>query len=337
LVEIAWHLVADDPNFEGKWVPVRSEPDTELAGTLGMSVDEMFAALAPLRKKLFEHREQRVHPGTDDKVLVAWNGLMISALAQAGVVLAEPRFVAAAQRAADFCLTTMRPDGKRLLATFRAGKAHINGTLADYAYLANGLLDLYAADGDVRWPTEAAALADVVQQHFADGEAGWYFTSDDHEELITRPRDLFDGALPSSNGVMTEVLGRLYELTGDDDLRQRYERAFARIAPAMAESPSAFARMLLALMRARGDGITVVLADGSGVDALSAVMAAHADATVTRCPVPADGVDAATASRFGLLAGKTAEDGKATAYLCRHGTCQAPTTDAAELGRQLHG
>ncbi|HTE06612.1 MAG TPA: thioredoxin domain-containing protein, partial [Planctomycetota bacterium] len=291
LADVAWNL-GDDPNFEGAWVPVRARPDVQLVAELGIAprvavpatgaleggvraeaavpgrgtdpasaaADALAAALEPLRARLFAARDKRVHPGTDDKVLVSWNGLMISALAQASVVLSEPRFLHAAQRAARFCLTTMRPDGRRLLATYRAGKAHLNGTLADYAYLADGLLDLFEADGDAHWAGEALALARVADERFADRErAGWYFTSDDHEQLITRPRDLFDGALPSSNGVMVEVLVRLADLTLDEGLRRSAERALAGMEPLMAASPSAFARALLALIRADG-APTVVLA-----------------------------------------------------------------------------
>src|SRR5262245_22728372 len=150
LVDTAWNL-GDSPNFEGhEWVLVRPRPDAELERELKLQPGTLHAALEPLRRTLWEARERRVHPGTDDKVLVAWNGLMIGALAQAAVVLEEPRFLAAARRAADFCLGTLRPDGRRLLATWRAGKAQHAGTLADYAYLADGLLDLFEADGDPR-------------------------------------------------------------------------------------------------------------------------------------------------------------------------------------------
>ncbi len=335
LVDVAWNF-GDEANFEGKYVPVRPRPDAELASELGLDVAAMHAALEPLRARLFEHRERRVHPATDDKVLVAWNGLMIGALAQSAAVLDEPSFLETARRAADFCLTTMRPDGERLLATYRDGKAHLNGTLADYAYLANGLLDLYEADGDPRWPEAALSLTRYAGEHFADDErAGYFFTSDDHEQLITRPRDLYDGAVPSSNGVMAEVLVRLGELTGDGSLGKRAERLLTLLEPLIRETPSAFSRLMLALMRAAGDGISVVVTDGDGADALHRVLAAHADASVAVARVPSDGVTAAVGERFPLLAGKTAQAGRATAYLCRHGTCKAPTSDPAALQREL--
>jgi uncharacterized protein len=402
LVDVAWNF-GDHPNFEGHaWVPVRPKPDTDLVAELGIAprasagpggvkggaggvvaespvpgrgtdrasaaADALAAALEPVRARLFAERDKRVHPGTDDKVLVSWNGLMISALAQASVVLAEPRFLHAAQRAARFCLTTMRPDGRRLLATFRAGKAHLNGTLADYAYLADGLLDLFEADGNAQWAHEALALAHVADEHFADaGRTGWFFTSDDHEQLITRPRDLFDGALPSSNGVMVEVLVRLAELTLDEGLRRKAERALAGVEPLIAASPSAFARGLLALIRADG-GATVVLAgapvlgrqpggaaaaatgptgpDGvhrpsgppaPGFTELRRALALHPDASTTVVTVPAAGADADLAARFPLLAGKLAQDGRATAYVCRRGTCRAPVSTVEALLAELSG
>ena len=341
ILDVAWDF-GETPNFEGHWVPVRPRPDAELERELGLQAGTLAASLEPLRKQLRAVRDRRVHPATDDKVLVAWNGLMISALAQAATVLGEARFAEAAGRAADFCLTTMRPDGERLLATWRNGRAHLNATLADHAYLAAGLIDLYEATGDLARLDAARELAEVVERRFADVDAkgaphgGWYFTSDDHEQLITRPRDLFDGAVPSSNGVMTEVLVRLADLTGDDALSGRAERAFARVAPVMTESPGAFTRMLLALMRARGEGLAVVLADGTGADALATEVAGHADATVALARVPAGGLTDTVAGRYAPLAGKAAVDGRATAYLCRRGACQAPTPDPAELRRQLH-
>jgi len=385
LVDVAWNF-GDHPNFEGHaWVPVRPRPDVALVAELGLTprvavvtvdasgvrvkacglvaesvvpgrgtdpasaaADALATALEPARAMLFAARKQRVHPGTDDKVLVSWNGLMISALAQAAVVLDEPRFLAAAQRAARFCLTTMRPDGRRLLATYRAGKAHLNGTLADYAYLADGLLDLFEADGDATWAREALSLARVADEHFADrARTGWFFTSDDHEQLITRPRDLFDGALPSSNGVMVEVLVRLADLTLDDTLRRSAERALAGVEPIIAASPSAFARGLLALIRADG-APTVVLAGAPasapgaapaapGFAELRRALALHLDASMTVVTVPTAGASAELAAQFPLLAGKTAQAGRATAYVCRRGTCRAPVTTVEDLLAQLDG
>jgi len=336
LVDVAWGL-GGPPNFEGRaWHLRRPKRDAELARELGMDVEAMHAALAPLKAKLYEARERRVRPGTDDKVLVAWNGLMIGALARTGAATGEARFLEAARAAADFCLgPTMRPDGRRLLATYRRGKAHVQATLADHAYLAAGLLDLFEADGDARWPREALSLVEVAQAHFADEEgAGFFFTSDDHEALITRPRDLFDGALPSSNGMMVEVLARLFELTGDDALRRVAERTLALVQPVMTESPQAFARALLGLVRLE-EGGAVVVARGEGDEALTRIARRHENVTLSSFAVPAEGPDATTADLFPLLADKTARDGRAAAYVCEHGACRAPVTDGEALVAQL--
>jgi len=336
LIDVAWNL-GSEPNFEGRhWVLVRPKADAELAAELGLAdAEALHAALAAPRAALLAARERRVHPATDDKVLVAWNGLMIGALAQAGALLEEPRFLQAARRAADFCLTTMRPDGRRLLATWRQGRAHLNGTLADYAYLGDGLLDLFEADGDARWAREALALARVADEHFQDERGtGWYFTSDDHERLITRPRDLLDGALPSSVGVMLELLVRLEQLTGDAGLRRAWERAMAALQPLFAGAPGGFARALLALTRADA-AATVVLAGGAGEDGLRRALRTSPDASRAAFLVPAAGVDGETGALLPLLAGKTARDGRAAAYVCRRGVCDAPVGDAGALEAAL--
>jgi hypothetical protein len=272
-----------------------------------------------------------VPPATDDKVLVAWNGLMISAMARASSVLDDPRYLDAARSAARFCLSTMRTGDGRLMATWRQGKAHLNATLADYAYLANGLLDLFEADGDADWACAALALVRTADRHFRDERGtGWYLTSDDHEQLITRPRDLFDGALPASNAVLTEALVRLAALTEDEALRSGAERAIAAVEPLVGASPSAFARALLALVR-HDAAAAAVVADGEGAPALRRALRTDRELARPVFDVPADGVPPELAQAFPLLAGKTARDGRAAAYLCRRGTCGEPVLDAAAL------
>jgi hypothetical protein len=332
LVDVAFNLGAP-PNFEGRaHVLVRARPDADLARELGLSdAEALHAALSPLREALFRERSKRVPPATDDKVLVAWNGLMISAMARAATVLDEPRFLDAARAAARFCLTTMRPDGERLLATWRQGRAHLNATLADHAYLANGLLDLHEADGDPAWAEAALSLVRVADRHFRDERGtGWYLTSDDHEQLITRPRDLFDGALPSSNGVLTEALVRLSALTEDGSLRTSAERALAAVAPLVQASPGAFARALLALLR-HETAAAAVLADGEGARPLERALRTDRELDRAVFRVPADGVPDSVAAKFPLLAGKSAAGGRAAAYLCRRGTCGSPVHDVEQL------
>lgn len=175
--------------------------------------------IADSREKLRLARDKRIPPGKDDKVITSWNGLMIGALAFAGNALNEPRYIEAAKRAAEFCLTTLRHNGE-LLRRYARGDAGLPAFLDDYAYLADGLLDLYAATREERWADEARSLADTLLESFWDREdGGFFFAGSGHEELIARSKDLFDGALPSANGVAARVLARLGKLPGGDRYR----------------------------------------------------------------------------------------------------------------------
>lgn len=336
LVDDYWQL-GQSENFEGMaWNLRRGDADALVAGRHGLTPQALRDTIAELKAKLLAVRAGRVRPATDDKVLTAWNGLMISALARAGSQLSEPRFVEAAARAAHYFLDSMHDEQGRLLSTMRKGRARLPANLADHAYLIAGLLDLLEATGDLVWGEAALALTHQARLHFADSErAGFFFTAHDAEALIARPRDLTDGALPSSNGVMAEVLVRLAELTGDEALGTDADRMFAMLEPILRSSPSAFARLLLGLMRRHGAAPTVVLGQGTDVEALERVLRGSPLPGLTVLRVPTLGVDASVALAWPLLAGKVCADGRATAWVCRHGTCQAPETDAAGLAGAL--
>ncbi|GAB4453104.1 MAG: thioredoxin domain-containing protein [Armatimonadaceae bacterium] len=173
------------------------------------------------RDKLRQVRDRRVPPGKDDKVITSWNGLMIGALAYAGKAFGEPRYLEAAKRAANFCRTTLRPNGE-LLRRYARGEAGLPAFLDDHAYLADGLLDLFDATGEQEWQDEAYLLTDAILKRFWDPEdGGFFFSGTGHEALITRSKDLFDGALPSANGVATRVLTRLGKFEGGDAYREK--------------------------------------------------------------------------------------------------------------------
>jgi uncharacterized protein len=213
----------------GKNIPHLQTP------TLPATLDENTLAN---REKLLAVREQRVAPNRDEKIITAWNGLMIGALARAGQILDEPRYIEAAIRAADFCLTTLCPDGV-LMRRSIAGEVGIRAFLDDHIYLANGLLDLYEATPDKtiaqRFWDAARTQIDTVIAHFTDVEAGgFYSTSDQHERLITRPKDIFDGALPAANGVAVQVLARLGMMDEARAMIHTYSGVLARAPYGMA-------------------------------------------------------------------------------------------------------
>ncbi len=221
-------------------------PLPELAQAEGLKVPELLTRLDKARQTLLAARRERPWPERDDKVLTAWNGLMIAALARAGHVLHEPLFLGAAQRAADFILHTMRPAGQ-LLRTYRAGQASLNAYLDDHACLAQGLLELHAATGEDRWRREAGPIVESMIDRFYDAEGGGFFyTSDDHESLLVRQKSPFDSAVPSGNGVAVAVLLRMAALTGQAryaDLAQQTLQAFV---PQMHRAPRGTETLILA-------------------------------------------------------------------------------------------
>ena len=331
-----WYGVSDAGNFEGGtsvlWRPEAAE---DVARRLGLGPQELERSMEEARRLLFAAREERVRPGTDDKVLAAWNGLMISALAQAAQVLGEERFARAARAAAEHLLTGMRQADGRLHATARAGRAHLDACLDDYAFLIQGLVDLYETDFDPRWLREALALNEILAGRFEDPERGGYFTTgSDHEPLIARLKNPHDGALPAGNGVQALNLLRLAELTGSRDLARDAERTIRSLAGLANRYPQAFSQLLIAVDFLQAGPREVVLAGEPGSAALDALLAALRGSFAPQ-RVVALAHAGADEELIPLLAGRDAPAGGARAYVCRNHACGAPIDDAATLSEAL--
>ncbi len=284
-----------EPNFEGgRYVLTEPQDRDEPARALGISPDELERRLAPLRARLLAVRDRRPAPLRDDKVLTAWNGLMIAAYADGYRVLRKEEYRRAAESAAEFVLKRLRTSDGRLLRTYRAGTAKLGAYLEDYAFLAHGLLRLHAATGDGRWLKEARALADRMIADFEDRkDGGFFFTADGHESLLARPKDSFDNAIPSGNTVAVLDLLELHRITGESSYRDRAARALNAFATPMARLPYAMPMMLVGLERyldAKGDSGPGHPAPGpvaaspdeaeSKVVAATAARAANAPATI---------------------------------------------------------
>jgi uncharacterized protein YyaL (SSP411 family) len=232
------------PNFEEKYyIPLlKKVPDAETE-----------KRLAAPRQKLFEARAKRARPFLDTKVLTAWNGQMIAGYAVAGQLLDEPKYTAAAAKAAGFVLTKLRTKDGRLMRTYGAPpggtpEAKLNAYLDDYAYLVHGLLCLHDATKEKKWLDEARALADVMVKYHLDEKAGgFFFTSSDHEKLFARGKDQYDGAQPSGNSVAAHNLVRLWQKTGEERYRVLAEKTFQAFAGSMKENPSGLTTMAEAL------------------------------------------------------------------------------------------
>jgi uncharacterized protein YyaL (SSP411 family) len=238
----------NEPNFEGRFsVPLRSQSWTELAREQGQTPTALQDRLRPLRARLLATRNQRTRPLTDTKILVGWNGLMIRGLADAGRGLQQPRFVEAAERAADFLLRRLQRDDGRLYRTCTDGEPKLNAYLDDYAFLANGLLALHRATGASRWLAAADRLTTVQLELFWDEDrGGFYFTSSDHEVLIARTRQLTDGALPAGNSVAAENLLYLARALNEPQYERMARRTIAAARPVLERSPLAAPRLAAA-------------------------------------------------------------------------------------------
>ena len=311
------------PNFEGRSILyVAGEPDAE--------------RIAPIKQKLYAVREGRVHPGRDDKVLAAWNGLACRAFAEAGRALDRPDYVAAAVKNASFVLRSMR-SGARLLRTWKAGEAKLKGYLEDYAMVAAALVDVYEGTFDRRWLAEARELAEEMLRLFWDEKLeGFYDTGIDHERLIVRPRNLFDNAVPCGSSVAVETLFRLAVLTGERRYESTALRALRPMADLMTRHGSGFGRFLCALDFHLGPVVEVALVAPPGGDGLEPLVGeVFGRYLPNRIVAGTVEGDAAAAEGIPLLQNREAVGGRATAYVCRNYACDLPVTDRAALARQL--
>jgi uncharacterized protein YyaL (SSP411 family) len=326
--------VTPEGNFEGRSIPnLLGGSLDERANERGQDEAELVAALSPLRRRLLRLREQRVRPGTDDKILTAWNGLMITAFARAYQAMGRPEDLTSARRAADFLLSRLTR-GDRLSVSYRGGTAKLNGYLDDYAFLARGLLDLYEADFEPRHLESAKRLTRTVIERFEDRErGGFFFVSDDHEELLARSRSLHDGALPSGAGVAAETLLRLGLLLDEDELQRSAHRALRAYQPLVTRAPSGFGAILAAADFARGPAVEIALVgeaeDSATKELLAVVRRRYLPRRVVALAPPGH------AAEIALLAGKRPLDGRPTAYVCQSYACRTPTADPAELARLL--
>ncbi|GJM26879.1 MAG: hypothetical protein DHS20C16_32940 [Phycisphaerae bacterium] len=312
----------------------------EFAKSKGIELADFEKQMATCRKELCAEREKRIHPGLDDKVLTGWNGLMIASLAKGARVLNDPQYAEAAGKAADFVLTKMRKDG-RLLRTHRGGESRLTGYLSDYAFMIEGLLNLYEATFDPRWLTEAQALTDVTIKHYLDTEGGaFYFTADDAEKLIARSKNPRDGAIPSGNSVHAMNLVRLGIMLDRADYRAHAESIFKAFKGAVEGSPSQFERMLCAVDMYHDRVKEVVIAGDVGQsstdDLVRAVYAGFLpNKILLLAGNPGGGRTALVEDGYALLKGKKPVDGKPAVYVCENKVCKRPVTDAAGLRKQL--
>ncbi len=327
--------IRHDGNWEGKSIANTPRPLAETAKELGIEPDSLQAELERSKELVYEARAKRVPPLLDDKILTAWNGLMIGAMAEGHRVLGDRRFLDSAERAARSILSEMtRPDAG-LFRTARAGKAHLDGYLEDYAYLADGLVDLYEAGGASEHLEDATRLAQRMLADFGDEEAGaFFFTAHSHESLIARTREGHDGAVPSPNAVAARVLARLSVHLDCPLFRERAVSAIRAYGSVVERSPRAFATSLLVTDFLLAPPVELSLV-GSAEDREPLARALGKHYLPNRVVALLDPSVTATEERRPLTQGKTLVDGKAALYVCRNYACLAPVTRPEEVAKAV--
>ena len=315
---------------EGAWHLHAFKDTAAIAKELNLTEEQVMETLGQARQKLFEAREQRVHPGRDEKILTAWNGLMIKGMALAGRLLGEEEFIDSAAQALDFIKTTLWKNG-RLLASYKDHKAHLPAYLDDYVYLIDAILEFSQArwrDGDLNFASE---LAEVVLTHFQDHEhGGFYFTADDHEQLIHRPKPVIDDATPAGNGVAAYTLNRLGYLLGEPRYIEAAERTVKMAWLDIKRIPYAHTSLLLALQEILSPPQIIILRGQAQV----------LPEWQQRCNTgyaPSRLAFAIPDNALGLppaLAEKSASE-NTVAYLCRGHTCAPPITAFEKFDNEL--
>ena len=331
----ACYDITDQGNWEHRSIPNRLRPIEAVLKELNLTIDELSETIQRVRPLLYRARQARVPPGLDDKIITAWNGMMISAMAEAGRVLGISRYIDGAMKAADFLLLVHRTAEGTLLRTSRQGRAHLDGVLEDYAYLAEGLIDLYEACGQERYLTTALQLGERMVDSFRDeDQGGFYTTAKTHETLIIRAREGADGATPSGNAVAVSALARLSFHYDRQDLREAAIGGIRVYGRQMARYPRAFAKSLAVVDLLAEGPIELAFVGTPNDPGLEALQLAVREVFLPhRVIASSDGMG--KPSVHPLLTGKGLVEGKAALYICRNFSCQRPLTHPQDVTEAL--
>ena len=333
---IAYWGLTPEGNFEGKNILHVTDMLERVAVRHGLTVEQMREEVATARTVLFTLRKRRIAPARDDKILAAWNGMTLAALAEAARVLGRDDYREAAVRSARFLLGEMSSADGRLFRSHKDGISKINGYLEDYAHVIDGLLELYMTTFETRWFSEAQRLADVVLAHFRAEDGGFYDTSDDHDPLVMRPRGLQDNVMPSGSAQMAYNLLRLTGWTGET----RYEDAALGVYRAIGETlrsyPMAFGMMLIGIDLYLRRPVEIALVGDPSQPEIGSMLRVVREPYRPRALVAHSAANAGGDAIPALLRGRTVRDGSPAAYVCENFVCAAPVTSSAALAMQLN-
>ncbi len=322
-------------NWEGRNI-LHCRRDLEsMARERGAEPGELRRALDRARVRLLETRGRRTRPGLDDKVLASWNGLMLTAFAEAGFVFARDSYVEVARRNAEFLAAEMIRDG-RLMRSWKDGKARLRGYLEDYAHVVEGFLTLFQVSGERVWLDRAVELTEtLIRFYWDEGSGDFFFTPSDHEPLLIRPKEHFDNATPSGNSTSAHNLLILAKLTGTDRYREMAERMLRRMSAALPRFPHGFSNWLRVLDDYLGPVKEIaVVGSPSGREAFLEVLRS---VYLPRKVLVLGNGKGGDADPIPLLQGRTAPAEGAVAYVCEAYVCTEPTSDPARFEAQIRG
>ncbi len=334
------YKITENGNFEGESILNLIHQDLERFGNeKGLTLDELNKRLDQSRDKLFREREKRIHPHKDDKVLTAWNGLMIAALAKGAQVFNEPKYSIAAGNAINFILKSLRQENGRLLARYRDGDAAYLGYIDDYAFLTWGLIEQYGATFESKYLELALELNSQLKELFWDKDnGGYYMYGSDAEELLARPKEIYDGATPSGNSVQALNLIRLARITGNSELEKDAEAQLRAFAGSVSNYPKAYSYFLMAVQFALGPTKEIVITgeeDKSDTIAMLQTLRSNflTDTVLIFNAVGDKSKDLAHIAPF--VKNQKQIDGKATAYICENYACHAPVTNLENISHLI--
>ncbi|MBC8479402.1 MAG: thioredoxin domain-containing protein [FCB group bacterium] len=320
-------------------IPHKTKSNEKLAAELGLDLNLFNRKYASIRTKLFDHREKRVHPFKDDKILTDWNGLMITALSRAGQILAEPSYLEAAESAMKFILDSCRDDEGKLLKRYRNGTAGLDAVLDDYAFMIWALTELYQITFNADYLRTAVDLMDYQLEHFWDESGkGFFFTHDQSEKLLVRSKEIYDGAIPSGNSVSAYNLVRLARITSNGQYEKYALETVEAFADRVNRSPSAYTMLMQAVYFLQKPSLEILFAGDLESDRMKeliqGIRSIHRPGVVM-VHIP-DGkseihniIPFASNYKAGL-------GGLPLVYVCRNYTCKLPTGDLAEVIQQMN-
>ena len=335
-IAVEYFGMSAEGNFEGSNILFIPRSPAETAEELGLTLGQLEQAVSQIKDQLYAIRSQRIPPSLDDKILTAWNGMMLASLAEAARLLGRQDYLDAARRSGEFLLKHMVGDEGRLFRSHKNGRSTLNAYLEDYANLVDALLELYQTTFEERFFVQARRLVEVALARFKSADGGFYDTSDDHESLIVRPRNLQDNVTPSGNAMMAKQLLRFSAYTGDSRYDEAGREVLRKLSDAMRQYPQAFAESLNAAdMLIRGIDEVAFIGDpesAGGSEILSTLRLPYRPNMIAAWSRD----DVERHEVIPLLSERSMAGGQPTVYVCRNFACRLPVTTAEDTAAALN-